>query len=126
MVVFRTVLTAAHCICRYADFEVDGKRANRHCLLNKSPDQLQNQQTERKAAKLNHLYLRVCDKDDRKSLEVEVEKAYVMKMAIDKSHPPGNHVVLKSLFDIGLIFPVASIKILVHKCHLAPLKLPPR
>ena len=47
MVVFRTVLTAAHCICRYYDFEVDGKRANRYCLPNKSADQLTNQQTDK-------------------------------------------------------------------------------
>ena len=86
MVVFRTVLTAAHCVCRYDDLEEDGKRANRHCLPNKSSTRLQNQQTDMKAAKPNHLYLKVGDKDVKKATKVEVEKAYVMETAFDKSH----------------------------------------
>ena len=76
-----TVLTAAHCVCKFYDRQKDGDRFNQNCKRNSEHNGPANQQTDitmDNLAKLNYIEFQVGNKNHEKGINVEVRKAYVM------------------------------------------------
>ena len=72
------VLTAAHCICIYRDYDDTDGKLTRYCLPNTDNRRPTNQQTDKNVLELNYLEVRVGNKDLTKARPAEVLKAYVM------------------------------------------------
>ena len=84
---------------------VPSNEPDRNCLPNKGNDEKVNQQTTDDAVALNHIQLQVGNKQHDKASDLSVEKAFVMQTYTD---PITNHVELRNLFDIALIFPTPN------------------
>ena len=103
------MLTAAHCICEFYDEDdpTDPKYdpVNKYCDLNPTAAPLTqipiNQQTEKTVASPNYLTIMVGDKNYEDATTINVQAAYVMQTKLDSR----DKVVLKELFDIGIIDP---------------------
>ena len=117
---FRTILTAAHCICRYYDSH-PGKLTNPiECQLNHQ--YLTNQQTNEHDPRSNFLYVWLRGKQAFHGHTVEVEKAYVMATTLD---PLTNRVVLgDDDMDIGIIITKRIGLFTRKRWGLEKLKLP--